>query len=108
MCSDFMRAAVLHNSTALLKEKLMIRRHPPRQNLAESNISMQSNSSQIPSDGYAFADDASESTDSSNDELEELENDVVSIRSVGLWEPEHPIEPASQSHTRRHFPWSLK
>ena len=103
-----MRAAVLHNSTALLKEKLMIRRHP-REKLVESNISTQSNPP-FTGDGDAdgFADDGSESTDSSNDELDELENDAVSLRSMNMWEMEHVSEPAHQQHTRRLLPWSLK
>ncbi|KAI9488532.1 golgi-body localization protein domain-containing protein [Zychaea mexicana] len=107
---DFLRAAVLHNSTALLKEKLMIRRHPPRERLAESNISMQSNTSHNASDAYNFPDDGSESTDSSNDELDELENDAISLRSVSLYEVDQgAAEPATHTqNTRRLLPWSLK
>ncbi|KAI9263182.1 golgi-body localization protein domain-containing protein [Phascolomyces articulosus] len=104
---DFMRAAVLHNSTALLKEKLMIRRHP-RERLVESNISTQSNPSHFVTDGYNSPDDGSESSDSSNEELDELESDAVSLRSVSMWEMEHVSEPVHHTHTRRLLPWSLR
>lgn len=113
---DFLRAAVLHNSTALLKEKLTIRRHQPREHvthLGESTISMHSTSSAIPEDldnQHRFLDDQDhlfESTDSSQDEYEdgELENDAVSLHSLSLWEPEQHVE---QSHTRRLLPWARK
>ena len=121
MCNtDFMRAALLHNSTALLKEKLTIRRHhskeQPLQKMIESGISTQSTPSDMfgDADGRMYGDSDNESSDSTQDELEEgeLDNDAISLRSVSLYDhdaAESTTAPSTSSHTSRRFiPWSLK
>ncbi|KAI9315392.1 golgi-body localization protein domain-containing protein [Dichotomocladium elegans] len=126
---DFMRAALLTNSGALIKEKLMIRRHHPkneRDRLLESNISTQSTFSAIHDDmlGDALGDTEHELSESSHDELEdrELEQDAASLHSLSLFEGGIGGEPdmsgavphgggASGSHgsgARRFLHWPLK
>lgn len=121
MCNtDFMRAALLHNSTALLKEKLTIRRHhskeQPIHKMTESGISTQSTPSDMfgDADGRMYGDSDNDSSDSTQDELEEgeLDNDAISLRSVSLYDndaAESTTAPSTTSHTSRRFiPWSLK
>lgn len=85
---DFMRAAVLNNSTALLKEKLTIRRHVP----AIHNIPT------------AVADTHTDYlSDSSDDDavMDELEPDVVSLHSMS--------ESTTANTTKtRGLPWRKK
>lgn len=83
-----MRAALLHNSTALLKEKLL-RRHPKdNSKLTESSITFYPGSSFVPDqEKYSIAsiydaDNASENTESSREENEYLERDIVSLHSA--------------------------
>lgn len=102
-----MRAALLHNSTALLKEKLL-RRHP-RENskLIESSISYHSVPTYVPepekhSTASLFeADNNSENTESSRDDAEYLDRDVISLNSAHSqenWETESPEALPKRSH----------
>lgn len=102
-----MRAALLHNSTALLKEKLL-RRHP-RENskLIESSISLHSTPVYVPeSDKHSTAsifeaDNNSENTESSRDENEYLERDIISLHSAHShenYESESPENVPKRSH----------
>ncbi|KAG0168982.1 hypothetical protein DFQ28_005286 [Apophysomyces sp. BC1034] len=115
---DFMRAALLNNSTALLKEKLLIRRHHPRESntakLAESNLSTHSGL-MFPEDilfqeqGRYDLDNMSELTESSKDEEEDLDKDAVSLHSANSqenWDQETSIEPTKP--TRHLLPWSRR
>ncbi|KAF7722203.1 hypothetical protein EC973_003557 [Apophysomyces ossiformis] len=122
---DFMRAALLHNSTALIKEKLMIRRHP-RENtnpkLVESTLTTQSGI-QFPEDmsfqehGRYDLDDLSEMTESSKDDEEDLEKDAVSLHSANSqdnWEQEISSDTTTTTTTttpkssRHLLPWSRR
>jgi hypothetical protein len=114
---DFMRAALLHNSTALLKEKLL-RRHP-RENskLLESNASIhstptystpaQSTPTYSPNnDNEASAslyeiDRNSVATESSRDETEELDKDIMSLHSAhsqDIWDNDSPEAVPKRNH----------
>lgn len=102
-----MRAALLHNSTALLKEKLL-RRHP-RENskLIESSITLHSTPAYVPDHEKHItasiyeADTTSENTESSRDENEYLDKDIVSLHSAHShenWESESPENVPKRSH----------
>lgn len=102
-----MRAALLHNSTALLKEKLL-RRHP-RDNgkLTDSGISYYSVPNYAPepekySASYLYeVDNNSENTESSRDEGEYLDRDVRSMysgHSQENYETESPEIPPKRNH----------
>ncbi|KAI8057401.1 golgi-body localization protein domain-containing protein [Thamnidium elegans] len=104
---DFMRAALLHNSTALLKEKLL-RRHP-RENskLIESSISYHSVPTYVPEPekhstaSLYEADNNSENTESSRDDTEYLDRDVISLNSAHShenWDTESPEALPKRSH----------
>ncbi|KAI8378002.1 golgi-body localization protein domain-containing protein [Radiomyces spectabilis] len=108
---DFMRAALLNNSKALLKEKLMIRRHVKEgPKIAESGLSLrsfpaaadESGFEEIPSLRRASlfeTDNASMLSDSSRDDMDPLDNDrdTVSCHSMisqdsSVWTPETSTE----------------
>ncbi|KAI7866156.1 golgi-body localization protein domain-containing protein [Spinellus fusiger] len=118
---DFMRAAVLHNSTALLKEKLTIRRHPrdvtkfadsPSSTSAiltfnaEDTLSLDSS---FRTHGSEEIDDASEANESSHEEDHEADKDNISIHSAGSndngWEADSLSE---TKPTRRTILWSRR
>jgi hypothetical protein len=107
-----MRAALLHNSTALLKEKLL-RRHP-RENskLLESNASIHSISNystppynpsaekEITASLYE-ADRNSVATESSRDDIEEPDKEIASLHSAHsneIWESESPETTPKRNH----------
>lgn len=103
---DFMRAALLHNSTALLKEKLL-RRHPRAENskLIEGSISLYStpvytpdHEKQIANTSAYDADNNSEATESSRDDAEDLDKDSTSLHSAHSYEAESPEIVSKRSH----------
>ncbi|KAL0080005.1 golgi-body localization protein domain-containing protein [Phycomyces blakesleeanus] len=118
---DFMRAALLNNSPALIKEKLTIRRHPrdSTKNI-DTTSSIQSSSSIIEESGFCDSqmkpqglyegDDLLELTESSREEEEhELDKDAVSLHSSNSqeagWEAEAPTDTKT---ARRVLPWARR
>lgn len=119
---DFLKAALLHNSTALLKEKLTIRRHHPKEagsKFSEFSFSMHSNNLTVPDDSlrsdqqsriYDYMDNMSDSTDSSDDVFDEgeLESDAVSMHSISLYDNDHIVSTEEHHSSRRFLPWQRK
>lgn len=110
---------MLHNSTALLKEKLTIRRHPKEagSKFSDSTFSMHGNNLTVPDDAsqqsriYDYMDNMSDSSDSSDDVFDEgeLESDAVSMHSISLYDNQHGPPPPEEHHpTRRFLLWQRK
>lgn len=84
-----MRAALLHNSTALLKEKLL-RRHP-RENpkLIDSNISLHSTPIYVTDHGTNYRNSASKSYDVGDDQSESSVEDVMDPKDIASLHSAH-------------------
>ncbi|KAI8387519.1 golgi-body localization protein domain-containing protein [Blakeslea trispora] len=81
---DFMKAALLHNSTALLKEKIL-RRHPRENNkLSESTPSLNGSLSTYTIDSNNKASDIDNNSESSRDEMDDYSDmkDTASLHSA--------------------------
>jgi hypothetical protein len=101
-----MRAALLHNSTALLKEKLL-RRHPRENGKSiEASASLHSTPTSVAdherqsaaASSVYDAENNSEATESSRDDAEDVDNDINSLHSAHSYEAESPEVVSKRSH----------
>lgn len=102
---DFMKAALLHNSPALLKEKILRRHHRENNRLVEPSASIYNGPTYIPETSSVKAPtiDIESTSESSRDDLDDVVDikDTASLHSAqtnDMWETENTDHPSKKTH----------